>query len=268
MPIKSAAAVKEVPKALPGENPVSAPAPLGHNNPPPEEQVVIDFREAMLTKLATWEQRIEELIGAAGRAVIDSEESAGKSADLIRSIRAMMNALDDAHKAAKDPYLTATRAVDGAKRPPYEQLKDAKAQVERKQTEFIRQEEAKREKARREAEAAARAEAERAAAAEEARRAAEGEGDLDALEQVEAVAAPAVVSKAPEPIRSMDTGTAVSGRKVWQFQVEDHGVAVLEMLDDAKIKEAIEACAKRRMNAGLTTQPGVRCWQATVARTY
>jgi type I site-specific restriction endonuclease len=269
MGIKRAVAVKEATLELPGENPASNPrAVVGGNMPPPEEQVVIDFREAMIAKLPTWEQRIDDLVAAADRAVINNEDSAGKSADLIRSIRAMSNALDDAHKSAKDPYLAATRAVDGAKRQHRNRLDDAKADVERKQTEFIRQEEAKREKERREAEAAARAEAARAAAAEQARLEAEGQGDLEALEQVEAVAAPAVVSRAPEPIRSVDTGAAVSSRKVWQMQVEDYGVAVLEMLEDAKIMEAIEACAKRRMNAGLTTQPGVRCWQATVARTY
>ena len=40
------------------------------------------------------------------------------------------------------------------------------------------------------------------------------------------------------------------------------------MLDDEKVKEAIEACAKRRMRAGLRNQPGVECWEALVARTY
>lgn len=268
MGIKRAVAVMEVPEALPGENPASSPAPLGHNNPPPEEQVVIDFREGMIGKLPTWEQRIDDLIAAAERAVIDSEEAAGKSGDLVKSVRAMINALSDVHKTVKDPFFKAGKVVDGLKNQHSSRLEAAKALIERKQTEFLRQQQAEREKARREAEARARAEAAAAAEAERARSEAEGQGDLEAMEQVEAVAAPALVRQQAEPIRSVDTGAAVSGRKEWQCVVEDHGVAALEMLDDDKVKEAIEACAKRRMRAGLRNQPGVRCWEALVARTY
>lgn len=268
---------KQTEMALPGENESSQAAAgvdpnpravIGANNPPPEEQVVLDFRERMVEKLPIWEQRIEDLVASSGRAVIDSEESAGKSADLIRSIRAMSNAIDDAHKQAKEPYLAASRAVDGAKRQHTARLDEAKRVVEGKQTAFIRQRDAELEKKRREAAARAREEAEAAAAAERARQEAEGINDVEALEEIEAVAAPAVVQKAPENVRSVDTGASVGGRKVWECEVTDYSVAVIDMLNDAKVKEAIEGCAKRRMKAGMTEQAGVRCWQATVARTY
>lgn len=267
MPIVQAA--KAEPEVLPGENLAGNPrAIIGGNNPPPEEQVVLDFREAMFEKLPVWEKRIEDLKASADRAVIDSEEAAGKGGDLVKAIRAMNNAINEAHRGAKDPYLRATKAVDAAKNQCAAALDAAKAKIDGKLTNFLREQQAIAEKARREAEARAREEAERAAEAERARREAEQAGDIDAMEQIEAVAAPARVESKVEPIRSIDTGAAVAGRKEWQCQVEDHGIAVLEMLDDDKIKEAIEACAKRRMRAGLRNQPGVKCWEALVARTY
>lgn len=268
MPIRKPAKQTQA-DPLPGENIQSGNhAVLGHNNPPPEQQVVLDFRERMFEKKADWEPRVDELIASTGRAVIDSEEAAGKSADLMRAIRAMINALDDAHKTAKEPFLTAIKAVDNEKRRYTSRLDEAKRVLEGKQTAFIRQRDAEIEKQRREAEARAREEAAAAEEAERQRRAAEDVGDLDAMEEVEAVAAPAVVHKSVENVRSMDTGASVGGRKEWQCQVEDYSVAVIDMLGDAKVKEAIEACAKRRMKAGMTEQAGVKCWQATVARTY
>lgn len=268
MPIKQA--VKDEPKAaLPGESKASAAsAGIGHNQPPPEEQVVIDFREAMIERLPTWEQRIDDLEAACDRAIIDSEEAAGKGADVVKSIRALQTAIAGAHKEAKEPYLLASKAVDGAKNAPTGRLDSAKRKLEAKMTEFLRQQQAKAEKARREAEARAREEAARAAEAEKARLEAEGAGDIEALEQVEAVAAPARVEVKQEAIRSVDTGASVAGRKEWQCRVTDYELAVIEMLDDEKVREAIEACAKRRMRAGLRKQPGVDCHQAIVARTY
>lgn len=260
---------KPKPEALPGENPASNPrAVLGGNNPPPEEQVTIDFREAMLEKLPTWEGRIEDLVAGAGRCEVTDAETAGKAGDLVKSIRFMTNAIADAHQSVKEPYLKATRAVDALKNSHTARLDAAKRNVEAKQTEFLRAEQARRDAERREAEARAREEAERAAEAERQRIAAEMEGDLDALAEVEVVAPPAVVAKAPEPIRSGDTGTVVSGRKEWQCTVEDYELAVISMLDDEKVKEAIDACAKRRVRAGIRTIEGVKIWEAVVARTY
>lgn len=251
---------------LPGENPASAG--IGHNNPPPEEQVAIDFREAMIDKHPTYEQRIDDLAAAAERCAVTDAETAGKAGDLVKSIRAMSGAVADAHKTVKQPYLDAGRVADQMKNGLTVKLDAAKRTVEGKQTEFLRAEEAKREAARREAQAEAQRQAEAAAEAERKRLEAEGAGDVEALAEVEVVAAPAVVAKAPEPIRSADTGVVVSGQKKWECQVEDYELAVISMLDDPKIKEAIDACAARRVRAGIHQIEGVRIWQATVARTY
>ncbi len=267
MPIVQA--VKAEPEALPGENPASNPrAVIGNNQAPPEEQVAIDFAEAMADRLPTWRQRIDDLEAACKRAVIDSEMTAGQGGDVVKSIRALMQAITDAHKAVKEPYFRAGKVVDGLKNQSIVRLEAAKSTIEGKLTSFLREQQARVEKERREAELRAQQEAQRAADAERARREAEQGGDVEAMEQIEAVAAPARVESKPEPIRSVDTGAAVAGRKEWQCVVEDHSVAVIEMLDDDKVKEAIEACAKRRMRAGMRNQPGVKCWEAIVARTY
>lgn len=257
------------PAPLPGENTESNPrAVIGGNAPPPEEQVRVDFHEGMLAKHSTYEQRVADLLAAAERAVVNDQDSAGKAGDLIKSINAMGKAVDEVHSTVKKPYFEAGKVVDGLKNALANRLQSAKRIAADKQTEFLREEEAKREAARREAAAVAHAEAERAAEAERQRLAAENAGDLEALAEVEVVAAPAVVPKAPEPIRSADTGTVVSGRKEWQSQVLDYEVAAIQVLDDDKVKEAIDACVKRRVRAGIRNIEGVRIWQAVVARTY
>ena len=266
MPVIAPSKTSPQEAALPGENPVSAG--IGHNNPPPEEQVKIDFRERMLEKHPTYEQRIADLAAAAERAEVDSADKAALAGDVVKSINAMIGAVNDTHKDVKQPYLEAGRVADGEKNRLLGPLTEAKNTIQRKQTEFLRAEEARREAARREAQARAQREAEAAAEAERKRLEAEGAGDVEALAEVEVVAAPAVVAKAPEPIRSADTGTVVSGRKEWQCQVEDYEVAVISMIDDPKVREAIDACAKRRVRAGIHAIEGVRIWQAVVARTY
>lgn len=266
MPVK--AAVKED-APLPGESPASNPrAVIGGNAPPPEEQIKIDFHEGMLERHPAYEQRIRDLAAAANRAVVDTADAAGKTGDLVKSINAMGKAVDEVHRSVKQPFLDAGRAADAIKNGLSGELAAAKRVIVDKQTEFLRAEEARREAEQRKREAEARAEAERAAEAERQRLAAEMEGDLDGLAEVEVVAAPAVVAKTPEPIRSADTGTVVSGRKEWQSQVLDYEVAAIQVLDDEKVKEAIDACVKRRVKAGIRNIEGVRIWQAVVARTY
>ncbi|MXP24846.1 hypothetical protein GRI39_02135 [Altererythrobacter indicus] len=265
MPITKTAP-KPQDSALPGENPDHNPrAKIGGNNPPPEEQIAIDFREAMLEKHPSYEQRIEDLKSASDRAVVDSAEAAGKAADLVRSIRAMMGAINDSHRETKQPFLNATRAVDGLKRQLVSPLDEALSTINRKQTEFLRQEEARREKLRKEEEARARAEALKAEEAERARREAEGQGDMEAMEAVEAAPAPAFVKKEPEPIRSADTGASVSGRKVWESQITDYEVAAIQVLDDDKVREAVEKAVARRVKAGVRSMEGVRIYQSLQA---
>lgn len=264
MPItKPAIAEPEAP--LPGENPVSAG--IGHNQPPPEEQVKIDFREGMIEKHPQFEQRIADLRAGADRAVVDTAEKAALAGDLVKQIRAMEGAVNDTHKTVKQPYLDAGRVADAEKNRLLADLTEAKNIITAKQTEFLRVEEAKREAARRAEEARARAEAEAAAEAERQRAAAEGQGDVAAMEAVEAVAAPVVIAKASEPIRSADTGVIVSGRKEWQSQVNDYTLAVIEVLDDEGVRQAVEKAVARRVKAGVRQIAGVHIWQATKAVT-
>ena len=246
-----------------------APAAIGHNNPPPEEQVKADFHEAMLAKHATYRLRIDELCAAADRAELPDEDAVGKAGDLVRSFRAMINAVGEAHKTVKEPYLNAGRVADGMKRELIVDLERGKGVIERKQTETLRRIDAEREAARREAEAAARKEAEAAAEAERQRLIAEGADDAEAMEQVEVVAAPAFVSSAPEPVRSADTGVAVSAGKVWQSAVEDYEVAFIaaNLANDEKVREAIDKAVARRVKAGDRKIDGVKIWQAIQART-
>lgn len=249
---------------LPGEAPASAG--MGHNRPPITEEAKQLFREAMLERHPTYEQRITDLEGAANRCEVVDERSAGQSADLIRQIRAMGSAVSEAHKEVKAPYWEAGKVVDAEKNALDARLKVAHDAVQAKATQFLREEEARRDAERRRQEAIARQQAEEAEAAERARREAEGAGDIEGMGEVEVAAAPVVVQRKPEPIRSADTGASISGRKVWQSQVEDYTVAAIQVLDDEKVREAIDAAIARRVRAGIHAIEGVKIWQAVVAR--
>lgn len=79
----------------------------------------------------------------------------------------------------------------------------------------------------------------------------------------DAALAAAPVGKA-EPVRS-DTGSTISGRTVWQSQVEDYAKAMKAVKSDPKVREAIDAAVQRLVKAGQREIPGTRIWSTTQA---
>lgn len=85
---------------------------LGGNNPPIDEQIVIDLAEALATEGLT--ARINDLIASAGRAPnIDSPEIAGRYADLIKQMVAAAKAVEAEREKLNRPLLNAQRALKG-----------------------------------------------------------------------------------------------------------------------------------------------------------
>lgn len=243
---------------LPGESKASAAtAGIGHNNPPPEEQVRIDFREAMLEKTPTYEGRIKDLAAAADRAEVTDDESAGKVGDLVRQIRAMLGAIADSHKTAKQPFLDAGRAADAMKRELSAPLDDAKAAVDGKLTAYLRKKEQERIAREREAQ---RQEEARLAEIERKRREAEEAGKEPEPEPEPEPAPPPAAEEERGPIRSSVTGGAVSSQKVKCVDIEDWKKAASAVSDDPKVQEAVKAAALRRAKAGIAKIPGVRIY--------
>lgn len=236
--------VKPFPKAAP-----VAAAVQGHNRPPLDVEARAAFDEC-LDQREGFRDRIEQLVGAADRAVATDEATAGRCGELVKQIRAATKVVEDAHGTTKAPYLAAGRAVDAAKNEIVARLEAAKRIVEGKQTVFLREQEAIRQ-----------AELRRAREAEEvARREREEQARADNPEAF----APAVPAPPPaEPERQIirgDYGAAVSGQKVWLSQVEDYTVAFMAVENNSKVREAIDTAIKAMVRGGVHQIDGVRIW--------
>ena len=248
-----------------GENPASNPrATIGGNEPPLEDRIAMEFRDALLDERPDFLTRMDDAIAAVGRAEVTDDETLGRAGDLDRILRACAQRIDDTHKAVKQPYLDGSRACDAEKRRLTGPVDDARFKLRDMMNAFM----AEREAARRAEEARIRAAqvaaAEAAAAAERARQEAAGENDPEAVAAVEAVALAPTAAKRPEPVRS-DAGATVSGRQVWHSQVEDYAKAFKHVRSDPKVREAVDAAVQRLVKAGQRELTGVKVWSTTQA---
>lgn len=228
--------------------PKPAEAGPGHNKPPVEEQVKAEFRDELLRDRPDFMQRYEDILAASKRVAVTDDETLGKAGDLIKIIRAAGDHVTVTHKTVKQPYLDGGRAADAEKNALLGNLEDARSSVNGLMNEFMSRR-AAAERAERE-----RREAEERAAAQAAAEA--GEGEAVPL----AAAAPAK----PQPVRS-DAGSTVSGREVWNCQVEDYAKAYRKVKTDPKVQQAIDAAIGRLVRAGQREIPGVRIWPTTQA---
>lgn len=127
----------------------TSPAPAavgsvsGHNRPPLDVEARAAFDE-VLGQRENFRQRIADLIAASDRAVATDATTAGKCGELVKQIRAATKVIDEAHTTTKAPYLAAGREVDTAKNDLVGKLNAAKAKVEAKQTQFLREEDQRR----------------------------------------------------------------------------------------------------------------------------
>lgn len=278
---------KDEPVALPGESPSSAPAGLGHNRPPLEELIPQEFREKLLADHPDFLARLESAVAAAGRAMASNDDELGRCGDLVKIYRALIKHINETHTAVKEPYLKGGRLVDAERNALIDMVETAKRKVESVGNAYVAERDARlkaereriaaeeraaadramaAERAQREAEAAAARAAREAASAEE-REAAEARAAAAAKEAEEAMAAAALAASTTdkaEPVRS-DAGAAVSGKQEWQCAVEDFAKAFKAVKDDAKVREAIEAAAKRLVRAGKREIPGCRIWPVAKA---
>lgn len=229
--------------------PIPAPAGLGHNKPPLEDDVRAQFREKLLEERPTFLTRVDDIEAAAGRVVVNDDSTLGKAGELVKLIRAHAQHVDETHKAVKAPYLAAGRVVDAEKNELTGRLDAAKRAVERPMNEYAAK------KLNREREAREAAEAERRKL-----EALAAENNLShALPPVEE--APA----ARAPIRS-DAGATVSIGTTWCAAVEDYAKAFRLVKNDAGVREAIDKAVARHVKATKGNNgkeiPGVRMWEA------
>lgn len=125
-----------------------APPPAGHNQPPTDAELLAERQQRLAN-------RQKELLGAFERApeTIADDDLAGKVGDLVGMIRVCSSAIDDAHRAEKEPYLQGGRMVDAWKNRLVAPLGAAKVKLEQRLTAYLTAK-AERERKAREAEAA------------------------------------------------------------------------------------------------------------------
>lgn len=88
------------------------PPPMGHNQPPLEERILLDFDEAVRTK--GLDAKAREIIEAAGRAPpVDSDEAAGAVGDLVAMAGEVGKAVEAEREVLNRPLLNAQRAMKG-----------------------------------------------------------------------------------------------------------------------------------------------------------
>jgi len=291
--------VQEAPQPDLGENPASNPrAQIGDNMPPLEERIGMEFREALLSDRPDFITRMESAIAAVDRGIVlddkgklqlatESEEMLGKAGDLEKILRACDGYISDTHKMVKQPYLEGGRAVDAEKNRLTGPVTDARSKLRDGMNAFMAKREAERraEEARVAAEQrAAQEAADRAAreareaeeAAQKAARDAKTEEEREAARLAaadaqakaeEAIAAAPLAAAAPartEPIRS-DAGATVSGKTVWNSEVEDFTKAFKAVKSNPKVQEAISTAIAGLVRAGTREIPGVRIWSTVQA---
>lgn len=279
--------VQEKPQPDVGENPASAPGGIGHNMPPIEEQIAMEFREALLGERPDFMVRMTGAIEAVSRAVVTDDETLGKAGDLAKILRACEAYVTDVHKSVKEPHLARGRACDAEKNALTSKITAARASLSDVMNSYMAKVEAERRAEEQRKAAIARAAAEEAARAEreareaeeaaqraiaEANNAEEREAAARQAEQARNAAAEtaknaalaAHTQKKAEPVRS-DVGSSVSGRTVWNSAVDDYAKAFKAVKGDAKVREAIDAAIKRRVTAGDREIAGCRVWPTTQA---
>ncbi|MGR4893380.1 hypothetical protein ACIPPQ_20340 [Sphingopyxis sp. LARHCG72] len=254
-------------------------AVIGGNNPPIEEQIVIDLAEALEVEGIT--KRIGDLLASAGRAplVITDAEMAGSYADLIKQMVAAGKAVEAEREKLNRPLLNAQRALKGradaivqplaeAERTARARVKafdDAEQEKERqRQAEIRREQEAERQRLQAIADEEARKERERLQAIEDARAAAEAR-EAVAVE----VAAPVVeVQPEPEPepaapIVRGDYGAKVVRTTTWKHEILSVRQLPDSILKHAKVVEAIDKVIAAQVRGGTREMKGVRIFSET-----
>ncbi len=241
--------------APPREN---ALAPIDHNRLPVEDQGIADFTDA-IDGIDGLRQRIRDLVDSSTRAAADSDESAGKCAELIRQMSAAEKKVDDTRSSVKAPYLNAGRKIDDAARVLVGDLGAAKGKVRSMTETYLRQkaaEEAARARAAEVERARERAAAERAAREEAARAAEEKrEPDANVIEAVAAVAA-APIKQENTQVRS-DFGAMASARKIKVAKIDDWRKAFKAVENVEAVRDAVQKAINGLVRAGQTNIAGV-----------
>lgn len=242
--------------------------PRDHNQPPIEERIPAEFREALLSERGDFIVKLDQLLGtgdpnaedfregAVHRAKCVDDDTLGKCGELVKVLRACEQLVGKVHTEQKAPHLIAGRLVDAERNAFVARISTGKSKIETLQQDYLREQRRKEQEAEAERQAEIRRQDEERRKLEELAR----ENNID----------PAVLPPPPppppiaraEPIRS-DGGATVSRLTEWKSEVEDYRLAFTSVKDDAKVREAIDAAIQRLVKATKGQKPlkGVRIFE-------
>lgn len=226
-----------------------APAPIGHNSPPPIESHRL---------------HIEELMEAAQQYLdgepITSQAQADDVGKLLGQLRQAHKGADEQRAKEKKPHDDAAKAVQAVWKPLLDRVDTAERVAKKALEPFLEAEGAKQRAA---AEAARKEADDKAAAARAAAQAAQAT-DLAARVAVEALrkdadkAAKAANRAEKDKPMAAGTGRSVSLRSVWRAEVTDPIELGRHLWKTrrAEYEEMLLGIAQREVNAGVRSLPG------------
>lgn len=242
-------------------------AGIGHNKPPLRD-LLTDSHSALI-------HRVTQLNAAFSRApeTVGDDDTQGKMGDYIKALTSCTKALEAARVAEKEPFLSASREVDGFFKQFTDGLGKIKATIERRVTVYLTakaaEERRRREAVEREAREAANKALAEAQAAEAANRKAEADVALDRATAAEAVAAKAeqaVYAKPAEMARTRgEMGSLSTLRTTWEAEIIDTAKIPLETIRAFIPRDAIEKGVKGFVRAGGRELSGVRIFEQSTA---
>lgn len=247
----------------------TTPAPMGHNNPPSEIEIIQDkLREkypAQRAEIKGLGETVKDI-----PAILANDDDAGRVTDIIRDINGCNKKWETFRTAEKEPFLSGGRAVDAFFSRGSDILKNAKDVLSARLTNYQNAKAAEERRKRQEAEAmAAREAAERAAEAlrlEQEGKQVEANHQLQAAVSAEqdaaraqtaAVAAPAKLTRA----YGSATGATASLRTVWVGEVVDMEAIDLEKLRPFLGAEAIQKAINAFVKAEGRELKGAKIYQ-------
>lgn len=239
-------------KPFPEPNPRAV---IGNNEPPLEDRIHAEFRDALLGERADFMTKLDQLLGKANpdpekpedlgavqRARCVDDDTLGKCGELMKALRAADQLVSNTHTAVKKPYLDAGRCVDAEKNALIARIGAGRGVVQSLMDEYA-------EKQRLDRIAQAAKEAEERQRLEELAR----ENNLES-----ALPAPPPPPARTGPVRS-DGGATVSLGVEHISTVTDYAKAFRKVKDNAKVREAIDAAIQKMVKdaKGKIEIPGV-----------
>lgn len=231
---------------------------FGDNRAPVDEVLAADFAD-----LAARARALAARMEAETPSRVETEEEQIAVGRLITEARALAKEIDATRTSEGKPLLDAKRRVDAFFKDMAAILDRAEGPLRRAADDFTRRKEAeRREIARRRQEEARRKEEEARRRAEEAK-SADAAGRAAALAEQQAAQADDYAREAETGTKVSGGGVTASGRRTWEYEIEDYAAVDLNALKPFMDRKAVDAAIRSmvRIQKDQTNIPGVRVFE-------